>query len=121
MLVGDLVTWLNECVAGIQPAEPGFKRATIQPMPVGDLEWVKAERKTPYGRLASAWKKEGGTLKLDVEVPPNTTATIVLPAGNISEDGKPILESAGVKHLPTEGGGTALEIGSGKYHFEAGK
>ena len=35
MLVGDLVIWLNECVAGIQsdPAQPGFKHILMRAPP----------------------------------------------------------------------------------------
>ena len=39
MLVGDLVIWLYEDLAGIKsdPAQPGFKHIIMQPHPVGDL------------------------------------------------------------------------------------
>ena len=39
MLVGDLVIWLYENLAGIKPdpEQPGFKHIIMKPEPVGDL------------------------------------------------------------------------------------
>jgi alpha-L-rhamnosidase len=43
MLVGDLVIWLYETLAGIapDPAQPGFKHIVMRPQPVGDLAFPK--------------------------------------------------------------------------------
>ena len=40
---------------------------------------------TPYGKASSAWKLENGTLKLEAIVPPNTTATLILPGKAATE------------------------------------
>ena len=42
MLVGDLIIWFYETLAGIasDPAQPGFKHIVMQPQPVGDLSFV---------------------------------------------------------------------------------
>ncbi|HEY5345424.1 MAG TPA: family 78 glycoside hydrolase catalytic domain, partial [Verrucomicrobiae bacterium] len=40
MLIGDLVVWFYEDLAGIAPASPGFKIIVMKPMPVGDLTFV---------------------------------------------------------------------------------
>ena len=74
--------WLYQGLAGIQadPEAPGFKNVIIKPEVVGDVTWVKAHHDSPYGRVVSSWKKEAGKLTLNVEIPPNSTATVHVPA-----------------------------------------
>jgi alpha-L-rhamnosidase len=90
LLAGNFNSWLYQTLAGINPVpeEPGFKKILIQPQPVGDLTWVKAYHDSPYGRIESNWTREGDRFSLDVVVPPNTTATVVLPDGS-SRDVEP--------------------------------
>jgi alpha-L-rhamnosidase len=73
--------WLYHGLAGIRPdpANPGFKNVLIQPAVVGDITWVKAHHDGPYGRITSHWKREGSKLDLEVTIPPNSSATVVLP------------------------------------------
>lgn len=75
--------WLYHGLAGIRPdpAAPGFKNVIIHPAVVGDITWVKAHHDGPYGRIAVEWKLEGGRLNLDLAIPPNSTATVILPDG----------------------------------------
>ena len=124
MLVGDLVTWLYEDVAGIAPDEerPGFRHILMRPTPVGDLNWVKASYRSLYGLVSSEWKLSGPVLSLDVTVPPNATATVFVPARDasvVTESGKPAAKAAGVRFLRAEDATAAYEVGSGTYHFES--
>ncbi len=124
MLVGDLVIWLYECVAGIQsdPAEPGFKHILMRPHPVGDLKWVKASHESPYGRIESEWKLDGSTFHWQIIVPPNTYATVWVPTragAEVQESGKPIADTAGVRRLRQEDAAEVLEVSSGTYRFES--
>ena len=57
----------------------GFKHIVIRPYPVGDLTFVNAWHQSPYGRIASGWKREGSRFQLNVTIPPNTTATVWVP------------------------------------------
>lgn len=81
-MMGQIDEWFFQSLAGIIPSTPGFKEFTIQPQPVGDLTWVKANHETLYGNIAVDWKHENGTFYLSVDVPVNTQATIVLPDDN---------------------------------------
>ncbi|HYO24988.1 MAG TPA: family 78 glycoside hydrolase catalytic domain, partial [Lacipirellulaceae bacterium] len=49
MLVGDLVIWLYEHLAGIRPddAQPGFKHIVMRPEIVPGLAWVRAKHHSP--------------------------------------------------------------------------
>src|SRR5690606_19748964 len=61
MLVGDLVIWLYENLAGIKsdPEQPGFKHIIMKPELVGDLKFVKASHRSPYGWIRSEWHRDG--------------------------------------------------------------
>jgi alpha-L-rhamnosidase len=122
MLVGDLVTWLYENLAGIRPdpQQPGFKHIIMHPTPVADLTYVKASHTSPYGEISSDWKRDGDRFTWNVTVPVNTTATVYIPAKDaesVNESDRPAGETPGVKYLRMEGGAAVYEIGSGSYHF----
>ncbi len=106
MLVGDLVVWFYEYLAGIAPASPGFRTIKMQPHPVGDLQWVKATHNSPYGKISSEWHRDGDKFDWQIEIPANTTASVIVPAGKngrVSCNGKSV--------------SATLELGSGKHHL----
>jgi hypothetical protein len=73
-------------LAGIKldPDTPGFKRFIIKPGVVDDpsLKWVKAGYESLYGPILSEWEIKGTKFQLRTSVPPNTTATLYLPANS---------------------------------------
>ena len=77
--LGAVADWLHRTVAGLEAAEPGWRRLRVAPVPGGDLTYAKAAHETPYGRAEAGWRIEGGTLVVDVLVPPNTRAEVRLP------------------------------------------
>ena len=82
----------------------------------------KATHRSPYGEIESAWHKQNGRFNWEIEVPPNTTATVYVPAASadaVTESGKPLAKVKGVKLLRVEAGRVVLEVGSGEYHFVA--
>ena len=60
-------------------AATAFKEVVIAPQFIDALTWAKASVDGPYGRIATAWVRAGGNVRLDVTVPPNTTAIMRLP------------------------------------------
>jgi len=93
--VGSIGEWFLNGLAGIQcdPARPGFRHAVVRPYFPPDMEWLSASSDSVQGRIAVSWRKQDGTVTLDVSIPPNTTATLVLPVGrpeDIAESGKPL-------------------------------
>jgi len=124
MLVGDLVTWCYQNLAGIRTdlAHPAYKHIIMRPTPVGNLTYVKASYNSSYGKITSDWKIAGGRFIWNLSVPPNTTATVYVPAkdhAGVTESAKPASEARGVKYLRTEEGAAVYEIGSGSYQFES--
>jgi alpha-L-rhamnosidase len=81
---------------------------------------VKASHETPYGKVSSAWTLEGGRFALDVEVPPNTTASVRVPAARIpavTESGRPLAAVNGIAGARQDGDAVVVDVGSGRYAF----
>jgi len=94
---GAIGDWMYKNIVGINPIaeKPGYKEILISPKPGGKLTNASGELETVYGKIRSSWTLQDGIFKLDVSVPPNSTATVWLPKTNRKE-----------------------KIGSGNYHFE---
>lgn len=88
MLLGDLLSWLYEDVAGINSSKDGFKHITLKPIfSVDEIDDVDASYQSIYGKIISRWKKENGKLYWHIEIPANTTATVYLPNNETKEIG----------------------------------
>ncbi len=125
MQIGDLAVWMYEYLAGIRsdPENPGFRHILIHPYPAGDLTFVKGSHQSMYGMITTSWKRVGSDFTIEVTVPPNTTATVWLPAkdpGAVTESGRPVNEAPGVKPLKSDGPGAVFEVASGSYSFKSG-
>ena len=71
---------LGKYVLGVAPTAPGFERFHVLPA-FGGLSRASGRVPTPHGVISVAWRREDGTVTLEVDVPPNTHADIGLPAG----------------------------------------
>lgn len=101
MLLGDLIIWFYEDLAGIRPVPgcPAFKHFELSPIFPEGLNHVKASYDSPYGEIISDWTvSEGGSLSWKVKVPANTTATMKIPA-----------------KFSASGNDEVLELGSGNF------
>ena len=115
-------SWFIQGIGGIRADEkaPGFKHFWIKPGIVGDLTFARTRYRSPYGPIVSAWRRENGTLRLDVTVPPGTTATVAIPAtGPVTVAGRPAGQAPGIRAAGTEGGRSLFETRSGQYSFAA--
>ncbi|HVN82475.1 MAG TPA: glycoside hydrolase family 78 protein [Terriglobia bacterium] len=121
-MLGHILEWFYHDLGGIgpDPAVPAFKRIIIRPATSGDLKWVKASYNSINGRIESNWALESGKFKLEVVVPPNTTAIVYVPtraALQVTEGGRPAAEASGVRYLRMEKGSVVYEVASGRYEF----
>jgi alpha-L-rhamnosidase len=114
MLIGDYVVWLYEDLAGIRTDSHAlaFKHILMKPTPVGDLKFVKATHESPYGLIASEWRREGGKFDWRISIPANTTATVYVPATSVKA-----VTAGNAKPARFENGRAIFELGSGQYHF----
>lgn len=122
MLLGDLVTWFYEYLAGIRNKQGciGFSQIELKPYPVDGLNEVKASFLSPYGLIQSAWLKHGNDFQWDVTIPCNTTARVCIPATTgdaITENNRNISEAEGIEFVGMEGEYAVFNVVSGSYHF----
>lgn len=122
MLVGDLITWFYENLAGIRPDpfEPGFKHIIMRPTLAGDLRFVKASHQSPHGEIVSDWRREGQKFIWNVTVPVNTVATLYIPARNsssVTESGRAVEKARGIQWIHEQDGRAVFKVGSGSYRF----
>lgn len=82
---GAVGEWMYARIGGLSALEPGFKKSLIQPIPGGGITFAQTELATPYGQLSCHWKIADGKFKLNAVIPPNTTATVILPNGDRKE------------------------------------
>ncbi|MDR1861058.1 MAG: glycoside hydrolase family 78 protein [Bacteroidales bacterium] len=146
MLLGDLIVWYYEYLAGIRnaPGSAAFEQIVMRPHVVNGLTSVNASYKSVRGLIKSSWKnatdkvlkdisvpisknigtdlqvKLNGKFQWDITIPGNATATVWIPAsdaGEVTESGVAATSASGVKYLRKEGGYVLFKIGSGKYSF----
>ena len=87
---------------------------------VGDLTQATGSFLSVRGKISSSWKRTGLQLSLNVVIPPNTSATVYVPArdlASIRESDMPSDRAPGVKFLRAQGNFCVFEVGSGTYRF----
>jgi alpha-L-rhamnosidase len=114
---GAIGQWMVERMAGLapDPRHPGYRHFYIQPHCGGPLTSARAELETPYGPAVSAWHRSPERLTIEATVPPNTSATLVVPTTKgirpkVSESGKRC-------QLIREGDRFLYTLKPGKYTF----
>jgi alpha-L-rhamnosidase len=116
---GSVGRWLFNTVAGIDTDGPGYKKIIIRPRP-GGITSAKAGYESIYGRVVSDWQLKDGMFTLNVTIPPNTTATIYVPAGSaesVTESSRPATSAEAVRFLRMDQGNAVFAVGSGNYLF----
>ena len=113
---GAISEWLYRYVAGINPdeQEPGFRRAVIRPRISDLLQYATGAIDTVHGRYASGWKLQGSEVQVDVEVPFNGRARVILPdsrGARIAVNGQAAAPDGEAD------GCAAFECGSGRWSF----
>ncbi|HXQ35488.1 MAG TPA: alpha-L-rhamnosidase C-terminal domain-containing protein, partial [Anaerolineales bacterium] len=81
-----------------------------------------AELKSMYGRIQSAWRQDNGAFHWQITVPPNTNATVYIPAkhaSQVKENGHPIEKAQGITFLRTENGSAVFDVKAGSYSFSS--
>lgn len=126
MLLGDLLIWLYENIAGISPDDtaPGFKKIIMKPELVDGLKHANASYQSAYGLITSKWRYNRiGSFSWEITIPANTTATVYIPADapeNISVDGKhPLLQHPDIRFIKMEDKYAVVALGSGRYSFHS--
>ncbi|MFD9963270.1 family 78 glycoside hydrolase catalytic domain [Amycolatopsis sp. NPDC058986] len=86
------VQWLVERVLGLEVLRPGWQRFRVAPRAFGTMARASIGLDTVRGRIDVAWRQEAGTATVDIGIPVNATAEVILPRAR-------------------------YELGSGRYRF----
>ena len=123
-MMGHLDGWFYEHLAGIRNDSIAYKHFKVCPYVPGDMEYSTISFQSPYGVIRSAFvKNPDGTTTFTIQVPANTTASILLPTadlGAVTENGVPLDAAVdGVFSVAVKQGMVQIEVGSGVYCLNA--
>lgn len=109
---GAVGQWLYEICAGLRIDEenPGYRHFYIEPHVGGNLTYAEAFHNTEYGKIGIRWEQIEGTIEWRIQIPNNTTATIILHQINS------VIESDTLE-FKKEGGDVLIKAGSGAYRI----
>ncbi len=106
-------------LGGIHAAQPGYKKIRIAPHIDCGLSYVKSQHESVFGMIQSEWTIAGNQVNINIQIPENTTAEIVLPkakGAQVKESG--ILLSNKQSICVYEKQPDMLcKVGSGNYRF----
>jgi alpha-L-rhamnosidase len=113
---GAVGQWMYKNIGGMYPHPEngaGWRDVVYSPLPGGSITWCRMSYTSGYGVHKASWALNNGCFTLDVEIPPNTKGTIVMP-----EMAADIRSEPSVVFSEIQGVSTAF-TGSGKYHLTA--
>lgn len=131
---GAVCEWMFGTLAGIRSDGPGYKKIVIEPRPPSPksnamhepIDWVNAKYDSIRGPIESHWEVVDDNLVVEVTIPANTTATVILPTASPEQireatngPGRPLGDVAHAKLVDSSNGKAVIEIDSGSYVFTA--
>jgi len=119
-MFGSVSQWFYNWLGGIEPDVDavGFDTFTFQPQFLDGLDWVRCTYRSIRGPITCDWKRQGDRVAMDLNVPVNTSATLILPtAGLITENDRSATDSEGVEEVSELDGSVKLRLASGRYHL----
>ncbi len=124
MLLGDLIIWFYEDLAGIKTdaGKPAFKHIIMKPQVFDDLKYVNASYKSAYGKIKSNWKLSNDKFLWDISIPTNTTATIYIPTlerERVYEGNQLASKSNHLRFIKWVDNYAVFEAESGNYSFSS--
>jgi alpha-L-rhamnosidase len=121
-MLGALDSWFTAGIGGIGQSEDSvaFTDLAIAPAVVGSLTSASASYQSPQGRIGTSWQLlAGGSIALEVEIPPNTTATVTLPLASAGGSSARLSATGGAELTGNDGAHAVWRVGPGDWHFSA--
>src|SRR5699024_4891086 len=94
---GSVGSWIHGNVGGLEPLEPGWRRLKVEVVPRGPVQSAETTFHGPYGTISTLWRRDSDCFFLEVNVPLNSVAEVILPGEDYSR---------------------SKVIGSGRYRFD---
>ncbi|MDA1044481.1 MAG: family 78 glycoside hydrolase catalytic domain [Verrucomicrobia bacterium] len=112
--------WMFGSMLGIESDGVAFKKITLKPELGKGVTWARGHYDSIHGRISSDWALDGERFIWQVTVPPNTSATVYVPATtatDVTENGKPIARAEGVTFLHLKDDRAVFHVDSGSFSF----
>jgi alpha-L-rhamnosidase len=118
-MFGSVSQWFYNWPGGIEPAADavGFDKFVFQPQFLSGLTWVRCTYRSIRGPIVCDWQRDLTNVTLDLRVPVNASARLILPAGVVTENGLAVSNAAGVRQVSGHDGREYFTLESGHYHF----
>ena len=122
MMLGHLTEWFYSGLGGISQSENSvaYNAIIIDPAIVDGISHASASYDSPYGLIKCNWVKEDNVMKLNVDIPVNTTAFIhfdITPKSNVLEGMKNIDIEDDIEVVSKNLKKMVCKVGSGRYEF----
>lgn len=100
---GGCGEWMMGNLVGLQTQDAGFKIIKVEPSIISDLNWASGSFESPYGIISNKWERKDGIITMNLNIPANSSANVVLPlsAKNVMLNGKPY--SANLQNVLSSG------------------
>lgn len=118
--LGSCGEWMFRSMLGIDSDGAGFRKIAMKPELGEGIHWAKGHYDSICGRISSDWKRDGDIFRWKIVVPPNTTATLYVPAidaASVLESGKLASKVSGITYLRMEENRAVFAVVSGTYEF----
>ncbi len=115
---GAVYQWIVENIGGIRSDGPAYEKILIAPHFDPKLTWARTSYNSIRGPIATSWTRNDDWITLDVTIPANTTAQVVLPASGPDSlwiDDRPLADLPG--GVVVSGVGVRIPVGSGRHRF----
>jgi alpha-L-rhamnosidase len=113
----NVLVAIQQSLLGVVPTTPGFASFSVTP-PLHALSHAAGTVPTPHGTIEVSWSRgAAGSFAMDVTVPPNTSATIRVPARNAAGVALAGMAGAQSPFVVMDGAFATLTVGGGSYRF----
>jgi alpha-L-rhamnosidase len=109
---GSVGEWMYANIAGIAPAEPGFRKILVRPRPGGGITRAEGRYDSVQGPISTKWSVDSGGFRLTLTVPANTTAEVWIPASDATQ-----VAHGDAKFLRMDDGCAVFAAASGTHRF----
>ncbi|MEM7681257.1 MAG: family 78 glycoside hydrolase catalytic domain [Planctomycetota bacterium] len=116
--LGSMAQWLYEDLAGVKPdpAHPGFRHVRLEPRPTAAARRCALDYQSPQGPLRFAWEHTGDGLRVELDLPAPTRATLRLPSGERCPE---LAVMPGARERLSADDAAEYELDPGVYRFAA--
>ena len=78
---GAVVSFLHHYVCGLKATRPGYQEFVVEPTFDDRVPDAATTLRTPFGEIAAGWRREAGSIAIEVTAPELASGLIRLPDG----------------------------------------